>query len=99
MKLTWIALPVFLLCVIIPGCEDQPVNEDKFIKVYTDLVIAQDTSERSLPLYEIKKIVFAKNRITEQDYNHTLRFYNENPGKWETFFDKAIAYLEKQRKK
>lgn len=88
-----------LLLLTLTGCKDQPVSEDKFIKVYTDLVIAQDTTGRVSELSQIKKRVFAKYSITEQDYNNTFKFYNENPERWEAFFDKAIAYLESQRHK
>lgn len=94
---------VFLITLFsllaLTGCKDQPVSEDKFIKVYTDIVIAQDTIGQVSTLSQIKKSIFAKNSITEKDYNNTFKYYNENPEKWEAFFDKAIVYLENQRHK
>lgn len=92
-----IFITVFI--IILTGCKEQPVSEDKFIKVYTDLIIAQDTANTAFTLDEVKRAVFAKYKVTDEDYNNTFKYYNENPERWEIFFDKAIAYLESQRNK
>ena len=69
--------------------------EEKFIKVYVDLMIVQDTTRvNSLPLDSLKDIVFTKHNITSELYDKTVAKYNSSPENWEEFFDKAIAYLE-----
>ncbi len=82
------------------SCSDSPpVKEEKFIRVYVDIVIAQDTTNaNSLQLQNIKKSVLEKYSVSEKDYNSTLIFYNSEPKRWQTFFDKAISYLEQLRK-
>lgn len=47
----------------------------------------------------VKKEVFQKYNTSDKEYQNTLNYYNEDPEKWEAFFDKAIAYLENQKNK
>jgi hypothetical protein len=86
--------------LFISACEKNPaIPEDKFIKVYVDLLILQDTtSTENASLDSLKSIVFTKYSISPEQYDETIRFYNEEPKRWEEFFDKAIAYAEKLKK-
>lgn len=91
----------FLKLLIIPALllsscsEDEVIPEEKFIHVYVDLMIVQDTTRvNSLPLDSLKDIVFTKHNITSELYDKTVAKYNSSPENWEEFFDKAIAYLE-----
>jgi len=72
------------------------IDEDKFIKVYVDLIFAQDTLKTDI--LQIKKDVLARNSVTETEYEKTLKYYNSDPEKWREFFDKAISYLEELKK-
>ena len=87
---------VFLLA----SCSDNPpVKEEKFVKIYVDMLIAQDsTGSNGKQLEVIKRKVLKKYSVSETDYNSTLKFYNDDPKKWAEFFDKAIAYLERLNK-
>ena len=95
-----------VLCIFIPfifllaSCSDSPpVKEDKFVKIYVDMLIAQDsTGSNGKQLEGIKKEVLKRYSVSETDYNSTLKFYNADPKRWSDFFDKAIAYLEKLNK-
>ena len=90
-------LPLLILpTFIINSCsEEEIMPEEKFIKVYVDLMIVQDTTRvNSLPLDSLKEIVFTKHNITSELYDKTVAKYNSSPENWEEFFDKAIAYLE-----
>jgi hypothetical protein len=90
---------LFPLCCIIffINCDDEEIiEEEKFIKVYVDLLIMQDTtSSNQISLDSIQTIVFNKYDITAKDYEHTIAYYNSSPKKWEDFFDKATDYVEK----
>ena len=82
--------------LLLSSCsEEEVIPEEKFIHVYVDLMIVQDTTRvNSLPLDSLKDIVFTKHNITSELYDKTVAKYNSSPENWEEFFNKAIAYLE-----
>ena len=98
--LSFFIIFIFVILILFPACEKEPaISEDKFIKVYVDLLIIQDTtSTDSFSLDSLKAIVFEKNNITAEQYDATIQYYNEHPKRWEDFFDKALAYGEKLKK-
>ena len=74
--------------------------EDKFIRVYVDLLIVHDSSSvQNLSLDSLKQALFKKYETTEEHYQNTIDYYNETPQKWEAFFDKATAYVEELESK
>jgi hypothetical protein len=89
---------LFLILLSFIGCSHK-INEDKFILVYSDIVIAQDTLGSNVNLEAVKSTVFKKYNISEKNYNETLNYYNSEPRKWEAFFNKTISHLEGLRKK
>ena len=92
---------VFFLLLILfsfAGCSHK-ISEDKFILVYSDLVIAQDTLKGNLKQGEIKNLVFKRYNVSENEYTETLNYYNSNSRKWEAFFNKTISHLEDLRNK
>ena len=91
---------LFITIILFSACEKNPaISEDKFIKVYVDLLIMHDTtSTNNISLDSLKAIVFEKNKITAEQYDATIQYYNEQPKRWEGFFDKALAYAEKLKK-
>jgi Domain of unknown function (DUF4296) len=89
---------LLLLTVFFAGCSHK-INEDKFILIYSDLVIAQDTLKVNNNIDEIKKRVFKKYNVSEMEYAATLNYYNSDPRKWEAFFNKTISHLEGLRNK
>ena len=94
-----ISLFIFFLSVQWGGCtRSYRIDEDKFVKVYTDIIIAQDTANAdNKQLDSIKGKIFGRYGITKAQYDSTLSFYNSNPEKWEKFFDKTIKYVEDLR--
>lgn len=88
---------LFFSFLILTGCKPKRIDEDKFIKIYTDIIIMKDTTGISID--NVKKEVFQKYNTSDKEYQNTLNYYNEDPEKWEAFFDKAIAYLENQKNK
>lgn len=77
--------------------ESPPVDEKKFIRIYTDMIIMQDTS--SSTQQEIKKEVLKRFNVTENDYDNTIKYYNNDPERWQPFFDSVITYIEKIKPK
>jgi hypothetical protein len=78
------------------GCSDSKLlKEEKFLRVYTDLVIAQDTSNADYNKIDgLKQIIFKKHNITNEQYERTFNYYNENPSRWDAFFEKVIHHVE-----
>jgi len=91
-------LLIILFLFLISGCSGR-INEDKFVLVFTDLVIAQDSLGSNFKQEAVKKAVFKKYNITPKEYDATLAYYNSNPKKWDRFFNKAIAHLEELKGK
>ena len=92
----------FQLAVLffLSGCsQNNKIDEDKFIKIYTDIAVAQDTLKAATYNFDsLKTVVFKRFGITSKDYNSTIDYYNQDPQRWEKFFDKVTAYVEKLRK-
>lgn len=98
------AFKLILLTIILfyfVGCSNaEKIEEDKFIKIYTDLLIAQDSlgNEREKFISE-KNRIFQRHNISEKNYKKTLQYYSEDITRWNEFFEKTITYLESMKKK
>lgn len=97
----WNKSIAFLLFVssvsVFISCKNEPpISEDKFVKIYANIILSQDTLKISLP--HIRQNVLSKYNYTENDYNQTVKFYNTNPERWQKIFDEVIVYVEKLKK-
>jgi hypothetical protein len=90
----FIKISILVLILFVTGGCNNKIKEDKFILVYSDLVIALDTMGANFNQDSVKKIIFKRYNISTKEYNETLNYYNSDPGKWEPFFNKTIAHLE-----
>ena len=89
---------IFTISAGLLSCKKQPaIDEKKFVKIYADMIFMQDTSLSSQS--EIKKEVLKRFNITENDYDKTIKYYNDDPDKWQPFFDSVITYIEKIKPK
>ena len=76
------------------------VDEDKLIKVYADLLIIQDTTNiENYSLDSLRTTVLDRYDLTLPQYEKMISEYNQEPKKWEEFFDKAIAYVNELKAK
>lgn len=91
-------ISVFL--IFIYACSDNKrIKEDTFTDFYTDLVIAQDTTQGGYDeLKSIREELFNKYKITSEQYEETIDYYNSDPRRWKNFFDKVLAKIEKMQK-
>lgn len=89
------------LLLILSACDKgPPIPEEKFIKVYVDLLVVQDTTTaEAFSLDSIKTLVLAKHNISLKQYDETINYYNSRPERWVDFFDSTTAYVEALRKK
>jgi hypothetical protein len=92
-------LIIFLFFFISACDKGPPIPEEKFIKVYVDFLIIQDTSTaETFSLDSIKTFVFKRHNISPEQYDKTINYYNSQPEKWVAFFDSATAYAEGLKK-
>ena len=91
---------LFIAIPLLAGCtKSKVIDEDKFIKVYSNLVISQDTTNITAKnIDSVKAKVYKKYNITDEEYKATINYYNQDPERWEKFFTKAIAYVESLKK-
>jgi hypothetical protein len=88
---------IFLLTVFIFSCsKDDILPEDKFVKIYIDILVAQDTlTDNSISNDSLKTLILQKYDVADSIYTKTIEYYNYNPDKWEKFFEDAIKQVEK----
>jgi Domain of unknown function (DUF4296) len=92
---------IFLLLFLLPSCSNKKViEENKFVNIYSDLVIAQDTIPSNPPVFSSEKQkIFARYNVTSEEYKNTIDYYNQNSEKWKDFFDKVTAHLQSLKEK
>ncbi len=91
-------LVIFTIVTGLQSCEKlPPIDEQKFARIYADMIFMQDTS--SLSQLVIKNKVLKKYSIIENDYDETINFYNDDPERWLKFFDSTVVYIEKLKPK
>ena len=90
-----LCLLLFVLAFINLSCEDNPpIPEQKFMKVYVNLLISQDTTTTLYNSDSLKSAILANHNISEKEYDSMIDYYNQQPEKWTAFFDSATAYVE-----
>jgi len=93
------SLLIFLFLFMSACDKGPPIQEEKFIKVYVDLLIIQDTTTAStFSPDSVKTLVFMRHNISAEDYDATVNYYNSQPEKWVAFFDSTTAYIENLKK-
>jgi hypothetical protein len=78
------------------ACSNKKViEENKFVKVYSDLVIAQDTIPNNPSTFNSEKQkIFARYNVSSEEYKNTIEYYNQNYEKWKDFFDKVTTHIQ-----
>jgi len=84
------------MTVIIFSCsKDDILPEDKFIKIYIDILVAQDTlTDNSISNDSLKTLILKKHNVIDSVFTKTIKYYNYDPAKWEIFFEVAIKQVE-----
>jgi predicted ATP-binding protein involved in virulence len=85
--------------ILLSGCSKKTVDEDKFAKIYAEMIIAQDTANYAPNNFKpVQDTILKRYGVNRTEYTATVEAYNKDPQKWEKFFDKAISYVETLRK-
>lgn len=86
--------------VLFISCSHSNVDRQKFIDAYIDLRVTEDTMRLGTKSVEdVKKEILKKHGLTEQQYEETFDYFNENPEQWNQFYDEIIARVDTLRKK
>ncbi len=89
-------LLIFISALLNLSCdENPPIPEKKFIEVYVDLLISQDTTTASYNPDSLKSFVLTKHNIPEKEYDSMIDYYNQRPEKWIAFFDSVTTFVER----
>ena len=94
-KYAVIALLLFA-CLSFTSCGKKHIDNKKFIAVYCDLSIAQDTLSFN-EFQKSKKDILKKYEVTDKELKETYEYYYNNPELWEPFFKSASEKIEKIR--
>jgi hypothetical protein len=88
---------LFVSLILLSACDEKPpIPEKKFLDLYVDLLIIQDTTTAAnFSIDSVKTVVLDRYDISNEQYDSMIKFYNSNPEKWITFFDSATAYVER----
>ncbi|HEY6436474.1 MAG TPA: DUF4296 domain-containing protein [Ignavibacteriaceae bacterium] len=87
-----------IICLIffIASCEENPpVSDKKFLELYVDLLIIQDTTTTNFYLDSVKTLVLDRYNVSIEQYDAMIKYYNSSPEKWIAFYDSATAYVER----
>jgi len=87
---------IFLLIIFIFGCSKNNIlPEEKFRKIYIDILVAQDTlSDNTISNDSLKTLILQKYNVTDSIYTNTIEYYNSDPDMWEKFFEDVIKQVE-----
>ncbi|MFO7445984.1 MAG: DUF4296 domain-containing protein [Ignavibacteriaceae bacterium] len=86
--------------IFFSACNTNKISNDTLVKIYADIVIAQDTtSGASSNPAVINNLIFQKYNVSEKDYETSIRSMESNPESWDIFFDKVVKHVENLRKK
>jgi len=90
----WLIIFLFFLLV---SCDDAPpIPTEKFLELYVDLLIIQDTTTTpNFFLDSVKTLVLNRYNVSLDQYDAMLKYYNSSPERWIAFFDSATVYVER----
>ena len=99
MKNFYLLILYVLLFAFLSNCSEEEIfPEEKLIKIYVDILIAQDTtSDKSISTDSLKALVLNKHDVPDSLYLKAIEHYKSSPAKWEAFFNNAIKYVEELR--
>lgn len=95
----WAAFLLFAVSISLNCNRTKLIDEEKFVRIYTDLLIFKDTaSANALKNEELLRAVLTQHNVTFEEYKLTVEYYNQDAERWEKFFTKALAYLDSKQK-
>lgn len=83
----------FSLLLVLLSCSDYaPVEQDKLVRIYSDMLIMQDSS--SLSGIEIQNKVLKVYDVSISDYQTSIEHLKKEPERWQKFYDSVVVHLQ-----
>ncbi len=91
---------ILLLPLLFSSCSEKSADHENFVNAYVDLRLAEDTiKSKNTDIQRVKAEILKKYGLTEEKYNSSFQYFEDNPELWEQFYDKAIARVDTLKKK
>ncbi|MBN1349170.1 DUF4296 domain-containing protein [candidate division KSB1 bacterium] len=97
-KVHWLLIMLMLLIV---NCDKiaapSTIPAEKFARIYTDYIVVADTANTALHT-TILDTMLSRYSEDRDKFDATLRYYREDPLRWEKFLQLVVQNLEEKRK-
>jgi uncharacterized membrane-anchored protein YhcB (DUF1043 family) len=91
-------LSIILFIIFYRPKTSTKLSEDKFVEVYVQLSIASEMYDTSLTkLEEERRKILEKFGVTQEEIDHFIKEYNQNPEKWAKVWGKIVRKLEDEK--
>lgn len=85
--------------IIFAGCGPKRLDKEKFILVYYDILLMQESRGGEIGAMElIRNEVYKKHGITDEEYRNTLAWYSEDKARWEEFYTGLTEYVKERER-
>ena len=72
-----------------------PSPQEKFVQVYVELVKLRERLPSTNPVFvDSSRTILKKYGLTKQEYDQNLAYFNEEPERWEAFYQEVLKRLE-----
>ena len=92
---------VLVLLFFLTGCNlfnASKMSESKFVDYYIDFVIQQDSLGKDFATtHKIQESLNKKYKVSQKEFDETLKYYSAEAPRWETFFTKVLAEVKKRQ--
>jgi hypothetical protein len=88
-----------MLITIVSCSNNQKIDDDVFVDFYVDMSLAADTIGFDTgSLKNIRFNLHKKYHTNEMNFTNTLKYFNDDPKRWDAFLTKVMDRLESERK-
>ena len=93
-----IFISIILFIIFYPLKTSSKLSEEKFVEVYVQLSIASEMYDTSsTKSEEERKKILEKFGVTQQQIDHFIKEYNQNPEKWAKVWEKIVRRLGEEK--
>jgi len=76
------------------------LSQEKFVEVYVQLSVASEMYDTDpAKLKEERKKILKKYSVTQEEIDHFIKEYNQNPEKWAKVWEKIVGRLGEEKEK
>ena len=92
---------LIIIFIVFNSLKTSPeLSKEKFVEVYVQLSIASEMYETNPDtLEQERKKIFQDNGVSQEEIDHFVKVYNQNPEKWAEVWEKVVRRLEEEKEK